>query len=122
MGLPYGAHGVALSYSIVMTLWVIPHIAWCVHGTKISLKDIMLAIARPLASAIVAAALSGGVVFLCSDSMSPFLRLCIGLCVLLGAYVGMLFYVMRQKDFYPDIVSGLKGRPPGPKRTPVGLT
>ena len=42
VGLPYGPKGVALAYSTIMTLWVIPHLAWCVHGTGVSLKDIML--------------------------------------------------------------------------------
>ena len=61
VGLPYGPKGVALAYSTIMTLWVIPHLAWCVHGTGVSLKDIIWAISRPLLSAIVAAALAGGV-------------------------------------------------------------
>ena len=34
LGLPYGAAGVAFAYSAVMVLWVVPHVAWCVHGTR----------------------------------------------------------------------------------------
>ena len=36
IGLPYGPRGVAFAYSAAMALWVIPHIAWCIHGTSIS--------------------------------------------------------------------------------------
>ena len=41
LGLPYGPKGVAFAYSAVMTLWVIPFIAWCVHGTVVSFRDIL---------------------------------------------------------------------------------
>ena len=64
-GLPYGPKGVALGYSTVMVLWVIPHLAWCVQGTVISLKDITWAVSRPLLSALVAAVLAGGILFVC---------------------------------------------------------
>ena len=36
IGLPYGPKGVACAYSVVMTLWLTPLIAWAVHGTEIS--------------------------------------------------------------------------------------
>jgi hypothetical protein len=61
IGLPFGPRGVALAYSAVLTLWVIPHILWCVHGTPISLRDVLLAVSRPLCSAILAALLALGV-------------------------------------------------------------
>src|SRR5262249_21028782 len=100
VGLPYGPKGVALAYSSVMTLWMIPHLAWCVHGTGISLKDIILAVSRPLLSAMVAAALAGGIVSSWFGTSSPLARLLLGLSILLLSFVGMLFYVMGQKMFY----------------------
>ena len=110
VGLPYGPNGVALAFSTTMTLWVIPHLAWCVHGTGVSLKDIGLAISRPLLSAVVAAALAGIGVLLLPPSFPPLGRLLIGVTVLLAAFVGMLFYVMGQKNFYLDVVRGLTTR------------
>ena len=107
VGLPYGPKGVALAYSTIMTLWVIPHLAWCVHGTGVSLRDIMWTISRPLLSGIVAATLAGSAVFLLPGSFPPIGRLFLGVVVLLAAFVGMLFYVMGQKNFYLDIVRGL---------------
>ena len=60
VGLPFGPKGVAFSYSAAMALWLIPHILWCIRGTIFSLSDILLAIGRPLLSAIVAAAVAFG--------------------------------------------------------------
>ncbi len=112
IGLPYGPKGVAFGYSAVMTLWAIPHIAWCVHGTMISLRDILSTAGRPLGSGIVAAALACGVQFLWGQSLSPLPRLVLGTAVLLASYVGMLFYVMGQKAVYWDLVRGLTKRSP----------
>jgi PST family polysaccharide transporter len=110
IGLPYGPKGVAFGYSAVMTLWAIPHIAWCVHGTVISLRDILLTASRPLGSGIVAAALAFGVQFFWGQSLSPLPRLVFGTAVLLVSYVGMLFYAMGQKAVYWDLVRGLRKR------------
>ena len=33
IGIPYGPTGVALAYSVAMTLWLVPHILWCLHET-----------------------------------------------------------------------------------------
>ena len=68
MGLPYGPKGVAFAYSAVMTLWVIPLIVWCVHGTAISFRDILLTVSRPLASGILAGGLAFGVRLICGQS------------------------------------------------------
>jgi O-antigen/teichoic acid export membrane protein len=110
MGLPYGPKGVAFAYSAVMTLWVVPHIAWGVHGTVISLRDIVRVASRPLVSGIVAAALAFGVQFFCGQSMSHLPRLILGAIVLIGAYVGMLFYAMGQKALYVDLLRGMSKR------------
>ncbi len=110
IGLPYGPKGVAFGYSAVMTLWAIPHIAWCVHGTVISLRDILLTASRPMASGIVAAAFAFGVQFFFFQSWSALPRLLLGTLLLLVVYVGMLFYVMGQKAVYWDLVRGLRKR------------
>lgn len=109
-GLRYGPKGVAFGYSAVMTLWAIPHIAWCVHGTVISLRDILRTASRPFVSGIVAAAFAFGVQFFFGHSLPPLLRLLLGGSVLLSVYVGMLFYVMGQKTIYWDLLQGLRRR------------
>ena len=75
LGLPYGPKGVAFSYSAVLTLWVIPLIAWCVHGTVVSFSDVLLTVSRPLVSGIVAGAFAFGVQFFWLQSLAPLPRL-----------------------------------------------
>ena len=110
IGLPYGPRAVALAYSSVMLLWVIPHIAWCVHGTIISLRDILIAVSKPLASALVAGGVAMGCIELFGEFLTPLGRLLLGTSVLLSGYVAMLFYVMKQKAFYLDIVRTMRRR------------
>jgi len=112
LGLPYGPKGVALAYSSVMTLWVIPHIAWCVKGTVISLGDILRVVGRPLISGIVAAAGAFGAQFVFGPSLSPLPRLVLGMSVLLVVYALMLLYVMGQKAVYLSLIQGFKKRAP----------
>ncbi len=108
LGLPYGPKGVALAYSVVMTLWVIPHIAWCVHGTGISLRDILLTVSRPLASGI----LAGGLAYIVGRAggqfLSPLPRLFLESSVLFGVFLGLLLFVAGQKSLYLDILRGVR--------------
>jgi len=108
IGLPYGPTGVAFAYSAVMTLWLVPHIAWCIHGTVISLRDILKVTSQPFLSAIVAAAFAFTAQFFYGESFSPFPRLLLGGGILLFSYLWMLLYVMGQKAFYLDLLQGLR--------------
>ena len=47
IGLPYGPIGVAIAYSTAMSLWFVPHIVWCLHGTAVSVRGLLLAVSRP---------------------------------------------------------------------------
>ena len=108
VGLPWGPRGVALGFSIALTLWALPHIAWGVHGTVVSLKDIMTCMSRPLLSAVVASIPAAGVTFVLLQSASPLLRLVSGILVLGLVYIGMLLYVMNLRGLYMDVMRGLK--------------
>jgi O-antigen/teichoic acid export membrane protein len=108
LGLPYGAKGVAFAYSAVMMLWVIPHIMWCVHGTPISLRDILLAVSRPMASGVLAGGLAFGVRLACGQFVSPLPRLFLETSFLLGAFFSMLLFVAGQKFLYLDLLRELK--------------
>ncbi|OAI47836.1 hypothetical protein AYO43_03975 [Nitrospira sp. SCGC AG-212-E16] len=110
IGLPYGPTGVAFAYSAVMTLWLVPHIAWCIHGTMISPRDILKVSSQPFLSAIVAAAVAFVAQFLYGQSLSPIPRLLLGGGILLLSYIWMLLYVMGQKAFYFDLLRGLRKR------------
>ena len=115
IGLPYGPKGVALGYSTVMALWVVPHIAWCVHGTGISFRDIGTVLSRPLFSGLVAAALPFALLFFYGRLLSPLPRLAIGGSLFAGVYLTMLLVVMRQKTFYLDLLRGFRSASDGEK-------
>jgi O-antigen/teichoic acid export membrane protein len=107
LGLPHGPRGVAFGFSAVMILWVLPHIAWGVRGTVVSFWDVLRTIARPLTSGIVAGLITIGVRFLCGSSLPPLPRLALEVVTLCAVYIGMLMYVMKQKEFYLELLRGL---------------
>lgn len=110
IGLPYGPTGVALGFSAAMTLWVIPDLLWCFHGTVISYRDVLTVVSRPLISGFVAASAAFGVTFFLGPSLSPFTRLLLGCAVLLVVYAWMLMFVMAQKPLYLDLLRSLTTR------------
>ena len=110
MGLPYGPKGVAFAYSAIMMLWAIPLVAWGVHGTMVSLRDIALAASRPLISGIVAAVLAFGVQFYLGGLLFPLTRLMLGGTVLVASYMFMLLYVMGQKTIYLNLLQAMTKR------------
>jgi PST family polysaccharide transporter len=110
MGLPYGPRGVAIGYSAVMILCVLPLIAWATHGTVISLRDILRVVSRPLLSGIVAAASAFGLQLLYGSLLPPLPRLVLGVTLVFSGYLGMLLYVMGQKRFYMNLLRGFGGR------------
>jgi len=108
MGLPYGPKGVAFAYSAVMTLWVIPHIVWCVHRTPVSVRDILLAVIRPLASSVAAGVVAVGVQVVYGHFLSPVVRLLLETTVLFVTFIGVLLFVAGQKPFYLDLLRAVR--------------
>jgi O-antigen/teichoic acid export membrane protein len=108
VGLPYGPKGVALAYSAMMTLSIIPMIVAAVRGTVISVCDVLLTVSRPLLSGIVTAGLVLGLQFWYTPHLSPLPRLVLGIALVLAGYLGMLLYVMGQKLFYLDLLRGFR--------------
>lgn len=108
VGLPYGPEGVAIAYSSAMTLWVIPHLVWCLHGTAISLSELFLAVSRPFLSGIVAAIVAFDVQAKFEGWGSPLVRLLLEGSVMLSVYCLMLLLVMGQRAFYRDLFAALR--------------
>ena len=108
VALPYGPSTVACAYSVVMMLWVVPVILWSIHGTPITFKDTLLALSRPMAASVVAAALA--VLVRPVTGHSPLFRLALQTAVLLGVYAWMLLYPMGQKSFYFELFGTLHTR------------
>ena len=117
IGLPYGPKGVAIAYSSVMAAAVIPLLAWCVHDTSISLRDVFHVISRPLASICFASVLAFGARVLWGESLVAWLRLLVELAVLFGIYAAFLVFVAGEKNLYLDILRGLRGSAAGAKNT-----
>jgi O-antigen/teichoic acid export membrane protein len=113
IGLPYGPKGVAFAYSAVMMLWVLPHIAWCVYGTAVSFRDVILTAGTQLGSGIVAGTFAFGVRTAYGHFLSPFPRLVLESSVLLVTFLAVLLFAPGQKSLYLDLLRGLK------KQTPV---
>ena len=98
IGIPYGPNGVALAYSAAMTLWVVPHIVWCLYGTPITPGDLLSAIGRPLLSGAAAAVAALLVQHLAADIPYAFVRLALAGTAMATVYVTTLLFVMGQKD------------------------
>lgn len=109
VAVPYGPKGVAFTYSLLMILWIFPTVAWAVHGTVISVRDLLLAVSHPLVSGLVAAGVAFGARSLFGQSLLP--RLVLESIVFGGTYFGFLLYVMGQKSQYMDLLHGLARRP-----------
>lgn len=111
LGLPYGPQGVAFAYSAVMVLWVVPHIAWCVHGTAVTFRDVVLTAACPIAVGLVAGAVAWIVGSSVSQLVSPVARLILETTVLFTLFAGILIFATGQRSFYLDLLRGLRVSP-----------
>ena len=103
IGLHFGPKGVAVAYSTVMTLLILPVIIWAIHGTGIVLTDVLKALKPPAVAGLFAAAT--GVVFkvLFGSALSRMMLLILGLCLVLGIYSWVLLIAMKQKAFFVDL-------------------
>jgi PST family polysaccharide transporter len=108
IGLPYGPVGVALAYSVVMTLMVVPNVAWALHGTVISVRDILQALRLPLVASIVAGGFAFGVRFYFGALLSPLPRLLLEGTVLLVSYAAVLLFAAGRNSVYMEILRELK--------------
>jgi PST family polysaccharide transporter len=124
VGLPYGPAGVAFAYSAALTLWLVPHVLWCLHGTVVSPKDLFVATMRPLLCGLASVALAWAVLHGIGQLPSPIVRLLVAGGVMVTAYAGILLFVMGQKKFYSDLFQTLLAPPPReplPGRNPLEL-
>lgn len=117
VGLPYGPEGVAIGFSTVMMLWLIPHIVWCLHGTTITPLDILRASSAPLLSVLVAALLAYAVRAYWEPFQAPLARLLLDIGVMGSVYSSLMIFVMG-KDFYIDLIRAMRHAPSAPSEAP----
>jgi O-antigen/teichoic acid export membrane protein len=108
VGLPYGPEGVALAFSVTLSLWLLPHVMWCIGGTGVTLSDILFAVWPPIGSAVVASGISLVVRSMFSYFDSAIMRLSLNGCVMALLYGLMLLGVMGQRSFYLDLAAQLR--------------
>jgi O-antigen/teichoic acid export membrane protein len=104
-GISHGATGIASAYSIALSLWLVPCLAWCVHGTPVRLGDLFHTAWGPLLGSAVASA----VAFVAVNNLSqPLVRLSLGATVMCCGYFVIVWFIFRQRDFYLGLVKDLK--------------
>lgn len=111
IGLPYGPHGVALAYSTVMVLKVIPITIWALRGTGIRYREFVGALANPLAASVVAGGFAYAVHALTAPALSPVLRLMLDVGSFGVAYVAALLLIAGEKALYLDLFRALRTAP-----------
>lgn len=109
IGLPYGPRGVAAAYSGAMCLLIIPLIAWCIHKTVFKPMDVFRAIRLPFLSAFVSAFICLVFRYYAGDFLAPIFMIVSGGIVMVGAYFGMLVFVMGQKEMYLNLIRQMRG-------------
>jgi O-antigen/teichoic acid export membrane protein len=120
IGLPYGPSGVAFAYSVAMTLWLTPHVVWCLHDTMISPRDLLRTTSRPFMAGIVAALCVLSSEHYWSQLPSALMRLGIGGGLMFLVYLGVLMLVLGQRTLYRNLFHELIGSPPaGPDRRAI---
>jgi PST family polysaccharide transporter len=108
IGLPYGPRGVAIAYSTVMVIKVIPVVLWALHGTGFRVRDVFGALANPLAASTVAAGIAFWVHTMSAPALSPVLRLALDLGSFGAVYVAVLLLIAGEKALYLDLFRAAK--------------
>jgi O-antigen/teichoic acid export membrane protein len=112
-GLPYGAVGIAIAYSAVMTLCAVPNVVWSVHGTPIPAREIMFTVIRLLVPGILAAGVAYVLRLSCGEYFSAVVRLVLENMALFSVYFGVLWFDVAQRSLYIDLFVGLRPAPAG---------
>jgi PST family polysaccharide transporter len=108
IGLPYGARGVALSYAIAILMQTPVYTYFAIQGTSISILDLFTAIIRPFLAAIAAGSVSYGIKLAIGTSSPMWTTVIICSICMTTVYLGIIFYIFRQKNYYLSILSHFK--------------
>jgi O-antigen/teichoic acid export membrane protein len=118
IGLPFGPRGVAVAYSSVMALWLIPLIIWALHDTVIRPSDMLRALSRPLATTIAGGAIALGFRAVYGPLFNPWLRLVLESGILVLTSFGLLL-MTEQRHLYLNLLRGLAKSPSVEERSPA---
>jgi O-antigen/teichoic acid export membrane protein len=110
IGLPHGPKGVALAYSAIMALWLVPLVLWAVHGTTIAAADIFRAAMGPLVASLFAATVAFAIRKMYGQYLSPALCLIVESTVMLTIFLSLMYFVAGDRSLYSDLLRSLKIR------------
>jgi PST family polysaccharide transporter len=108
LGIPYGPTGVAFAFSAAMSLWLVPHVFWSLHGTGITPLDLAAAGRKPFIAAVAAAALGSMVHQQLLGLEWPILRLALSGAAMASVYFGVLLLVLGEGRAYLDLLRGFR--------------
>lgn len=109
-GLPYGAPGVALGFSAVMILLIVPVIAWSKIDMGIRASDVWGSIRAPFFSGAVSGLVAFAANLTIGNSLSPPERLLLGISLSFGIYAALLVFPLGQRELYKSVLLAAIGR------------
>lgn len=113
IALPYGPRGVAMAYSAIMVIRMIPVSFWALHGTGIRVREIVMALARPLAASLTAAAIGYAAHALYAPLLSSVLRLGSDIAIFGTVYVTALILIAGKNALHLDVFRAARAAPTG---------
>lgn len=116
VGLPYGANGVALSYSVVMLLKAAPLTVWALRGTGIHFRDVVAGLSGPLTASVVAGIVSYAVKTQLLDAVPSFLRLVLLTVLFSITYLLVLLRSTAHRAVIADVLETAKNFGIDPRR------
>jgi PST family polysaccharide transporter len=117
LGMNHGPTGVALGYSLAMTVVLIPVTTCFKQGTGITWVDLLVAAKPQFLSGLLAAAVGFLVKLTLCGKLPLIAYLFVGVGAVLGVYAWILMIAMNQKHVYLDLLSRLL-----PQLRPEGFT
>jgi len=104
IGLPWGAYGVALAFSIQAVLKRIPQIIYTFHGTPLSLIDLGKVLWQPTVSSVFAALVLKGISTFEIITAPLFLQIIIDSSIYSVTYLILSYLLPRGKDLWSEML------------------
>jgi PST family polysaccharide transporter len=110
IGMQWGALGAAAGLSAGLVAWFVPHLAWSVHGTPVTLTEALKAIGLPLLASAAAGACGLMALSTWGEGDTHGIRLLIALPVFTAVYAFLLLVVMGQWRLFRSVIQTLLSR------------
>jgi len=117
LGLSQGPHGVALGFSIAMTVLTVPIVIWAKHGTLITSRDVFGAALPPLGSVLLGAAAALLARPWLGTIEPPLLRLTATTAVVFGVHLTVLLFAFGQLPAFMKLLAEAGLWKPRPRET-----